>query len=113
MVGAKDARFAQEGTSMAVAPQLMNKIWGLANKMNYGKYFVSASVPGITDDHYFVNTIARIPMIDIINLPANGKTFGDYHHTHDDDIGVISKETLQASGQVVLAVIYRENNGDF
>jgi len=38
--------------------------------MGYGNYFVDARDGGKTDDHYFVNTIARIPMIDIINRPV-------------------------------------------
>jgi len=38
--------------------------------MGYGNYFVDARDGGKTDDLYFVNTIARIPMIDIINRPV-------------------------------------------
>ncbi len=114
MVGAKGARFAKEGASMSFAPQLVNKIWKLARQMGYGQYFVDATTGGVTDDHFFVSTIARIPMIDIINKPAETDTgFGPHWHTQADDMDVISKRTLKAVGQVVTAVVYRENNGTF
>ena len=114
MVGSKDARFGREQFSVRYAPQVVDKVWNLAQGMGYTNYFVNAEVGGITDDHYFVNTIARIPMIDIINRPIGSQTgFGDYWHTHEDDMGVINKRTLGAVGQVVLAVVYREANGEF
>lgn len=113
MVGAKNARFAQEDLSMQIHPTLVNKVWDLAASMKQGKYFVKAKAGPITDDHYFVSKIARIPMIDIINLPGGTKTFGHYHHTHADNMDVIDKNTLFAAGQVVLAVVYRQNNGTF
>jgi glutaminyl-peptide cyclotransferase len=112
MVGSKNARFLKEAVSMQFAPKVMNKVWKLAGEMGYGNFFLNERSGGITDDHLFVNTIARIPMIDIINRSADSKTgFGEYWHTHDDDISVISKRTLRAVGQVVLATIYNEAGG--
>ncbi len=111
MVGAEDARFIKEGYSMQFAPRLVNKVWKLAKEMGYGNYFVNQQDQGgVTDDHVFVSTIARIPMIDIINRPAGTQTgFGSYWHTHDDDMDVISKRTLRAVGQVVMAAVYNES----
>ncbi len=114
MVGSKGARFPKEYFSAQFAPRLLNKVWKLAQSMGYSNYFVDAQGGAITDDHYYVNTIARIPMIDIINRPVDTQTgFGDYWHTHEDDMDVIDRRTLRAVGQVVLAVLYREHNGDF
>ncbi len=114
MVGSKDARFAKDNISMKYAPDQMNKFWDLAKAMNKDKYFVNLPTTIGIDDHYIVNTIAMIPMFDIINKPADSTTgFGDYWHTHNDDMDVIDKETLQAVGQVLLAAIYRENNGTY
>ena len=114
MVGARNARFPKEYWSMYFARQLVDKVWTLAQNMGYGNYFVSADGGGVTDDHYFVNTIAGIPMIDIINRPQGSQTgFGSHWHTVGDDIDVIDKRTLGAVGQVVLAVVYRENNRTF
>lgn len=112
MVGSNGARFTKEQFSMQFAPSLMNKTWKLAADLGYSNYFVDIPTGPITDDHKFVNEIARIPTIDIINRPPD-RGFGEYWHTHDDDMDVISKRTLAATGNVVLAVIYNESIGEF
>ncbi len=114
MVGASGARFAKEEVSRRAAPGLLNNVWKLAQAMGYGNYFVNDPVGGVTDDHYFVNTIARIPMIDIINKPIETETgFVAHWHTQNDDMDAIDARTLRAAGQVVLAVVYREDAGTF
>lgn len=116
MVGSKNARFPKEGYSMAYAKPIVDKVWNLAEKMGYGNYFDQTQYRGgITDDHLFVNEIARIPMIDIINIPLddNDLSFGKHWHTHYDNMDVINARTLGAVGQVVTAVVYREAAGTF
>ncbi len=114
MVGARNAQFGKEYWSMYYARGLVEKVWQLAGNMGYGNYFVQGDGGGVTDDHYFVNTIAGIPMIDIINRQPGSETgFGSHWHTLNDNIDVIDKRTLRAVGQVVLAVVYRENNRTF
>ncbi|RMF25704.1 MAG: M28 family peptidase [Bacteroidetes bacterium] len=114
MVGAHNARFTKEQTSMRYAPQVMNKVWTLAQKLGYGTFFVNDNTPALTDDHYFINLIARIPTIDIINRAGNTPTgFAPHWHTPDDNLDVISKRTLKAVGQTVLEVVYREAQGRF
>ncbi len=114
MVGTKDARFAKEQVSMAFAPKVMNKVWKLAKNMGYGNYFVPESSNPVTDDHLFVNQIAKIPMIDIINKPVQTQTgFGAHWHTHNDNMDIINKRTLRAVGQTVTAAIYKEAEGSF
>lgn len=110
MVGAKNARFTKEGESRASAQPVVDKIWDLAAKMKKQQYFVDENTSGIVDDHYFIIREAGIPMVDIINQPA-GRMFGHYWHTHQDKVDVIDPATLQAVGQVVLAVVYNESNG--
>ena len=113
MVGAKNARFPKEGYSMRFAPSVVNKVWKLAHAMGFGNYFDMVQDPGgVTDDHLYVNTIAKIPMIDIIHKPIQSQTgFGPHWHTHADDLSVIDKRTLRAAGQVVLAVVFKEASG--
>lgn len=107
MVGAKGAQFPKEGSSMQVASQTVNKIWALAGALGYGNYFIDTPGPGIVDDHIFVIRNARIPMIDIVHMKTSGeKLFGPYHHTHDDNIKVIDKNTLKAVGQTMTAFVY-------
>ena len=108
MVGAKGARFMKEGISMSIAPTTVDKVWGLANTLGYGNYFVNILGPGITDDHVFAARHAKIPMIDVISLPNDGDhVFGSYHHTHNDNMSIIDRDVLKAVGQVMSAVIWR------
>lgn len=111
MIAAKGARFGKEGISRQYAKEATDKIWKLAQAMGYGNLFQNVNTGTINDDHYWINTILGIPTVDIINMPGtNSSTFGDYHHTHDDDISIIDKRNLKAVGQVVLAVIYRTSD---
>jgi hypothetical protein len=110
MVGAADATFPLEGFSMYYAPDITKKVWETAAAAGYGDYFVFEKGTFITDDHYFINTIANIPTINIIHLESasvNG-TFYDHWHTTNDDITQIEPATLKAVGQTLLTVIYQK-----
>ena len=108
MVGAPNAIFPKEGNSVDFAPQVVNKVWRVANELGYGNHFLSETrnFVGI-DDHIYVNK-AGVPCIDIIEYNMSNGAFGDYHHTHKDNMDVIDKNTLKAVGQTLLEVIYRE-----
>ncbi|MBS2100813.1 M28 family peptidase [Carboxylicivirga linearis] len=109
MVGAKDAFFYQEGFSLQYAPDLVKQIWNTAADLGYGNHFVFDKGGYITDDHIYVNKYRRIPCVDIIQFnPSSNSSFGDYWHTHNDDMSNVDKNTLKAVGQTVLEVIYRE-----
>ncbi len=109
MVGAKEATFTMEATSMYYASNVVEKVWAVAHKLGYGNYFLYKRTDGITDDHYYVNAIAGIPSIDIIQHdPETRSNFGKYWHTHDDNMDVIDRNTLKAVGQTLLQVLYNE-----
>jgi glutaminyl-peptide cyclotransferase len=111
MVGAENAKFAREGYSRQFAKGVVDKVWNTANNIGYSDYFKYVDASAITDDHYYVNTLANIRMIDIIEYnmnPADNDWFGHYHHRHADNMAVISKNTLKAVGQTVLQVLYNE-----
>lgn len=110
MVGAKDAEFYQEGISMHYAPKVVENVWSTAARLGHRQHFVPSVTGMITDDHVFINEKAKIPTIDIIEYGPDraGVYFGDYHHTHQDNMDIISKETLQAVGETVLYVVYNE-----
>lgn len=114
MVGSKNARFTKEEVSRYYAPKIVEKYWRLAKNMGYANYFVDQESRALTDDHYFVNTIANIPMIDIINRSTTTTSgFGHYWHTQQDNIDIIDKRTLRAVGQTLMAAIYNESIGKF
>lgn len=110
MVGAPGATFTKEGVSMTYAAAFVNYIWSVANNLGYGSYFTYESTGGLIDDHKYVNEIANIPMIDIIDRTHNTTSgFGVYWHTHQDNMKSISKPTLKAVGQTLLQAIYNYN----
>ncbi len=110
MVGAAGATFPRELYSLEYAPQVVEKVWSRAAKLGYGSYFImEKTAGGITDDHYFVNTIAHIPMIDIIHYDVLKNSFFPYWHTTSDDLTQIDKSTLNATGRTLLELLYRED----
>ena len=109
MVGAANAKFALEGTSMHYAPDVTRKVWETGAQLGYSSNFIFQEVGGITDDHTYINQIAKIPMLDIIEYDNSGDDFfGSYHHTHKDNISIIDRKTLKAVGQTILEVLYKE-----
>lgn len=113
MIGAKNPRFGKDNVSKEFAGVVQEKVWRLAQNMGYPDMFVNDETGNLVDDHLFINTIAKIPMIDIINQPKTKTSFIEQWHTHDDDIDAIDKRSLRVVGQVVTAVIYKESNGSF
>lgn len=101
MVGGKNARFGFEAYSLDYAPSVVDKVWKTAAKLGYTNIFVNEKHGAVIDDHVAVNIHAKIPMIDIIS-------FDETHHTQNDNMENISKETLNAVGQTLLQVIYYE-----
>jgi glutaminyl-peptide cyclotransferase len=108
MVGARRSQFFREGVSMEYAPKIVDKVWTIAQSKGYSDYFVKQNVQAITDDHVFVNQLAKIPMIDIVPYQAGVGFFGAYHHTREDNMALINKETLKAVGATLLHVLYYE-----
>ncbi len=109
MVGSKNATFYKEGYSVQYAAPIVEKVWEAARNLGYSKYFINAQGSTITDDHIYVHRGRNIPCIDIINLDSESKTgFGKHWHTLNDNMDNIDRETLKATGQTVLEVIYKK-----
>lgn len=107
MVGGKGAHFYREAMTRQYASAQSEMVWNVANQIGYSDYFRYANPggAGVTDDHVFVNRLAGIPTMDIIHLRGDG-SFVPWHHTVNDNMGVIDKNTLGAVGQTVLQTIY-------
>ncbi|MDR9416338.1 MAG: M28 family peptidase [Gracilimonas sp.] len=109
MVGYENAQFPKEKYSMSYAPNLVEEVWSIAEQKGYSDLFLDQEGAAVADDHMIVNEQARIPIINIINhqrKPNGSAEFGPYWHTHNDDMDIISKETLGAVGEVLLELIY-------
>lgn len=106
MVGDPSATFPREYFSMTHAGNYVEQLWRTATQLGYGRYFVNQAAYPITDDHYYVNTIAGIPCVDIIDYkPQNGTGFAEWWHTQQDDMRNINRQTLKAVGETVITTI--------
>ena len=106
MVGDPSATFPIEYYSAMYAASYVEKLWRTASQLGYGRYFTYQQVYPITDDHYYVNTLAGIPCLDVIDYKANSETgFSDWWHTLRDDMQNINKQTLKAVGETVMTTI--------
>ena len=104
MVGDKDLRLPIEGYSQIAAPDVVDLVWGTAEKMGYGHIFVRESGQAMTDDHTPL-IAAGIRAIDVIDFsyPA--------WHTRDDTIDKLSAASLGAVGNVAVGTIRRAEAG--
>ena len=106
MVGDPSATFPREYFSITHAGNYVEQLWRTAAQLGYGRYFVNQAAYPITDDHYYVNTIAGIPCVDIIDYkPQNGTGFAEWWHTQQDDMRNINRQTLKAVGETVITTI--------
>src|SRR5579862_939293 len=101
MVGHNNLRLPQEEYSQIAASDVLDKVWSTAAMMGYGHIFVQSKEGGITDDHIpLIDAGMRaVDLIDIGNYP--------YWHTLQDTPDKESAQSLEAVGNVAVAVIRR------
>ena len=110
MVGSPDAVFPKEYYSSQYALATLNTVWRTAQRLGYGRYFRNENSYPLTDDHFYVNTLAGIPCVDIVHYDVqSGTGFAHYWHTAHDDMQNISRATLDAVGKTLMTVITEEN----
>jgi len=103
MVGDQNPSFPRDGISLQFAPEVVSRVWAVAEELGYGDVFVDR-IGGATDDHLPLNE-AGIRTIDVIDLDY------PWWHTTEDTADKISAETLGIVGEVVLEVIRRQGGG--
>lgn len=110
MVGGRGARFYREGFSQQYASMVIDKMWAAAARAGFGSRFVNQAGGYVTDDHGPLNSLARIPTIDVIPYygEAGGSGFGPTWHTLADTPANIDPATLRAVGQSLMQLIYEE-----
>lgn len=109
MVGGQHAKFRQEGISRSFAQHIVDKVWRKAHALGYSDYFLYENSPEIVDDHLYINALANIPTIDIIEHDYSTEYFFNKHwHTGQDVLENIDPASLKAVGQTVMAVVYNE-----
>ncbi len=105
MVGTLNPRFTKEQISRNFAPGLTDKMWRAAAALGYNSIFVNQDTDPILDDHYYVNRLAGIPMVDIVQNSGT-TSFFEHWHTTTDDINSVSKESLRTVATVTMKTIY-------
>ena len=104
MVGDRELRLPIEGNSAQYAPEVVRRVWEVAQELGYGEIFVDEVGPYISDDHIPLNE-AGIRTIDIIDFD-----YGPGHrywHTPEDVPANTSAESLRSVGHVVAELIRR------
>ena len=104
MVGDQTPRFPQEGYSLRDAPEVVARIWRMAERLGYGHYFPDERGIAVSDDHVPLNEagIRTANIIDFDYGPGNA-----YWHTLDDNLQHVSPEGLGVVGEVVAELVYR------
>jgi len=109
MIGDADLNIYQEVNSAQAAPEVVQKVWGLAKDMGYEKYFIPEAKEPITDDHVPLIK-AGLRVIDVIDIDygprnASGLVTTSYHHTLDDTIDKVSSKSMKIVGDVAVALL--------
>jgi len=98
MVGDKDLQIYQEGNSLAVAPEVVQRVWRAAADLGYERVFLPSPGQTLIDDHVSLQR-AGIHAIDVVdfNYP--------FWHTTEDTIDKVSAASLQIVGDVAVALV--------
>tara|TARA_B100000029_G_C16788850_1_gene672217 strand:- start:18 stop:527 length:510 start_codon:yes stop_codon:yes gene_type:complete len=108
MIGDKEQEFFIEAFSYMYAPDIVDKVWSLANELGF-KQFKNLIGQRIIDDHYVLYNHTGIPSINIIDFQYPNK-YKNYWHTIEDTPDKCSPESLGAVGTVLATLIYREDS---
>ncbi|NOY76584.1 MAG: M28 family peptidase [Calditrichaeota bacterium] len=98
MIGDRDLQIYEEGNSVSYAPEVVNRVWGMASKLGYPQFIPTVRYT-IVDDHLPLLEVG-IPSIDVIDFDY------PYWHTLGDTPDKCSAKSLKVVGQVLLNVIY-------
>ncbi|HET7599621.1 MAG TPA: M28 family peptidase [Gemmatimonadales bacterium] len=98
LVADRNLNIKKEGNSLTGAPEIVDRVWGMARRLGYQRYFLDETGVTLIDDHVQLQN-AGVPAIDVVDF--------DYPawHTPDDTIDKVSAASLQIVGDVAAAVI--------
>jgi glutaminyl-peptide cyclotransferase len=101
MVGDKTPRFMVEDNSLQMAPEVVERVWSLAEELGFGGYFPRSNYGAIGDDHVPLNRagIRTANIIDCCDPPW---------HTMQDNVENASPVGLGVVGTVLLELVFRE-----
>ena len=103
MVGDRDLQILQEGYSVTGAPDVVDQVWSIADRIGHAAVFKREQGVSLTDDHIPLQQ-AGIRAIDLIDFTFGGPD-NPWHHTPEDTFDKLSAGSLQVVGDVGMAVI--------
>ncbi|HEY0810734.1 MAG TPA: M28 family peptidase [Longimicrobiales bacterium] len=103
MIGDRTPEFPVEDNSKRMAPEVVQRVWNIAEDLGFGRYFPRTNAGAITDDHIALNQ-AGIRTADIIDCCDHP------WHTLEDNLSNASSEGLGVVGAVLLELIFREGS---
>ncbi|HEX6135235.1 MAG TPA: M28 family peptidase [Longimicrobiales bacterium] len=103
MVGDRTPLYPIEGNSQESAPEVVERVWSVAEQIGLAATFPRRVGTYITDDHVALNQagIRTINIIDFDYGPGN-----EYWHTHQDVVANTAPDGLGAVGRVLLTLIF-------
>ncbi|MCY2984223.1 MAG: M28 family peptidase [Planctomycetota bacterium] len=108
MIADSDLQLFYEQNSLKYAKPLVEEVWGIAKELKISAFKPSVGYE-ITDDHLPLNSIAKIPVIDLIDFDytrgAKGKSFW---HTTGDTPEQCSGTSMTKIGSVLIEWIKRQ-----
>jgi Zn-dependent M28 family amino/carboxypeptidase len=102
MVGDKDLHLPYEQNSQAFAPEVVDRVWSVADSIGYGSVFVRQPGSSLIDDHVALQH-ANIHAIDVVDFSYGPNN--SYWHTTEDTVDKVSAQSLQIVGDVAVAVV--------
>ncbi|MAT39055.1 MAG: hypothetical protein CL946_05575 [Ectothiorhodospiraceae bacterium] len=109
LVGDSAAVFPREGFSRQFAPDVVDLVWGNASSLGLSRFSNERYAP-ILDDHVWLNQLAGIKTVNIIDAELIGHADPNprrqYWHTHRDDMRNISAQTLDEVGTLLLYMVF-------
>lgn len=101
MIGDRELDLYIEGYSQSYAPEIVRRVWDVAEELGYGHVFHRSVRHTVRDDHIPLNEVG-IQTINIIDF--------DYPHWHtpNDTPDKVSAQSLKAVGDVLAALVYRK-----
>ena len=97
MIGGKDLHIMNEENSSRALRKL---IWGMAERLGYGKYFDTAE--GATDDDHMPFVKMGVNAVDLIDFDTSKKT---YWHTPEDTMDKLSTHSFEVLGAVLTELL--------
>lgn len=107
MIGDSSLTILREGNSVSKAPEVVQRVWQIADELGYSNVFMPQDGGPITDDHVPLQA-AGLRVIDVIDNTWTMSDGRNYHHTTFDTAERLSERSFQVVGDVALTLLRKQ-----